>query len=448
MDIEIEEIDTCNRKIKFNIPNQDYKKKVQTAFQTLGRQVNIPGFRKGKVPVSLLEKQFGPQIKREALSELINDWVTQVIQDKKLRAVGPPSLLDVQAEEGTDIQVSATLEVLPEFELADYKDLEVDLKVTRVTDADVDRVIEAQREQAAKSVEVAGRPAQAKDFLKIDFTGTIEGEPFEGGEARDYVLQLGAGHLVEGLETALTGMSVGERKNAAVTFPEDFFNKKMAGRTVDFDITLKGLQEKVPPALDDAFAQSIDDGKKYESLADMKEKIRQEIEAYEQEQARKDAGKQLTDKLVDQNPVHIPEGLVKEQIRFMVNEAKKKEAAGAGAEHDHDHDHGGEIEISAADEEKHRPQAVRLLQQELVIDKLATELGVEITPADFDAEVSRIVQLLGGGDPAQLKAQWAKSGALDRLHQKMKREKTLEQVMGKVRTREEMVDRKENIADN
>jgi len=446
MDIEIEEIDTCNRKIKFAIPHQDYKNKVQSAFSTLGRQVNIPGFRKGKVPVAILEKQFGPQVKREALSELINEWVTQAIQEKKLRAVSPPSLLDVQAEEGTDIQVSASLEVLPDFELADYKDLEIDLKITRVTDDDVERVIEAHREQAAKSVEVTGRPAQAKDFLKIDFTGTIDGAPFEGGDARDYVLQLGAGHLVEGLEQALTGMTVGEQKSANVTFPDDFFNKKIAGKSVDFDITLKGLQERVPPALDDAFAKSIDDGKKYESMSDMRAKIRSEIEDYEKEQASKAAGKALTEKLVDQNPIHIPEGLVKEQIRFMVGEAKKK--AGQSHDHGHDHDHDHDHEVSAADEETHRPQAVRLLQQELVIDKLATELGIEITQADFDAEISSIVQMVGGGDPAQLKKEWAKSGALDRLHQKMKRERTLERVMREVKTREEMVDRKENIADN
>jgi trigger factor len=407
MNIEIEEIDTCNRKIKFAIPHQDYKNKVQSAFSTLSRQVNVPGFRKGKVPVAILEKQFGPQVKREALSELINEWVTQAIQEKKLRAVSPPSLLDVQAEEGTDIQVSASLEVLPDFELADYKDLEIDLKITRVTDEDVDRVIEAHREQAAKSVEVTGRPAQAKDFLKIDFTGTIDGAPFEGGDARD-----------------------------------DFFNKKIAGKSVDFEITLKGLQERVAPDLDDAFAKSIDDGKKYESVSDMRAKIRSEIEGYEKEQAAKAAGNELTEKLVDQNPIHIPEGLVKEQIRFMVDEARKK--AGHDHSHDHDHDH----EVSAADEETHRPQAVRLLQQELVIDKLATDLDIEITPADFDAEVSRIVQMVGGGDPAQLKKEWAKSGALDRLHQKMKRERTLERVMREVKTREEMVDRKENIADN
>ena len=145
---------------------------------------------------------------------------------------------------------------------------------------------------------------------------------------------------------------------------------------------------------------------------------------------------------MDKNPIHIPEGLIKEQIRFMINEKKKK--GGGGHDHDHDHDH----ELDPADEEKHRPQAVRLLQQELVIDKLASDLKVEISPADFDAEISRIVQLLGGGDPAQLKAQWAKSGALDRLRNKMKRERTLEQVMQGVKIREEMVDRKENIADN
>ena len=330
MDIKIEDIDSCNKKIQFDIPHQDYQDKVTHYYKSLSREVKVPGFRKGKVPQSLLEKQFGPQVKREVLTQLINDKVTEAIQNNGIRAVSQPNLLEVQAEEGTDISVSASVEVLPDFEIADYSGIEVEMKIPKVTEAEVDQVVESYRNQNAKNHAITDRPSQDNDLVKIDFTGTLDGQPFDGGQAQDYVVHLGQKQLIEDLEKHLHGMNIGEEKQVRVKIPEDYFNKAIAGKEVDFSITLKGIQVKEMPELTDAFAQSLETDRKFESVADMKAKIREDLESNEKKQARKQAQKDLTEKLLDSNPLTLPEGLVQEQIRFMAAESKKKQAQAAG----------------------------------------------------------------------------------------------------------------------
>ena len=158
MKIEIEDVDSCNKKIKFEIPHQEYDKKVKQYYQRLGREVKVPGFRKGKVPIALLEKQFGPDVKKEVLSNLISEELNNAIVEKDLRAVGQPHLLEVSAEDGTDITVSASIEVLPTIKLQDYSGIELAMAIPRITDEDVNQTIEVMRQRMAKTVTVTDRP--------------------------------------------------------------------------------------------------------------------------------------------------------------------------------------------------------------------------------------------------------------------------------------------------
>jgi len=458
MNIEIEDVDSCNKKIKFDIPFKDYQQKVNAYYKTLGRDVKVPGFRKGKVPQSLLEKQFGPQVKQEVLTKLISEQVMQAIQEKGLRAVGQPNLLEVHAEEGTDISVSASVEVLPAIELEDYTGLELKVKVAKVTDEEVDQEIESFRKNKSVSVAVTDRVSQKDDYIKIDLNGFMNGEPFEGGEAKDYIIQLGTNQLLEGLEKNLSGMKIGETKSAKVNIPEDYGNKAIAGKEVDFTITLKGIQVKELPALDDEFARSLDPDKKYAGLNDLKVQIREDLESYEKKQARKRAQEKIADQITEMNSFNLPEGLIHEQIRFMAEDANKKNNPEKAKthdhshdhDHDHDHEHEGEknAEVSKADQEKFREPALKILQQEIVIDKLASSLEIDVSADELDAEVNKFMQIMGGADTKQMKKEWEKTGVLAKLHNRMRKEKTLEAVLDKVSITEEMVDRKDLIADN
>jgi len=451
MKIEIEDVDSCNKKIKFVVPHQDYKKEVDKYYQKLGRQVKVPGFRKGKVPASLLEKQFGPDVKKEVLSNLISDRLNQAIAEKELRAIGQPHLLEVNAEEGTDISVSASLEVLPTVDIQDYSGMEMEMKVPRITDEEVDQTIETFRQRKAKTIEITDRPVEENDLIKVDFTSKMGDQPFEGGTAQDQAIRVGSGQLIEGLDKGMVGMTIGETREIQVKVPEDYQGKEIAGKDVDFNVTLKGIQVQELPELNDDFARELDTEKKYESLEDMKAKVRVELESYERDEAKKSAKKILADKLAEQNPVELPEGLIKEQVKFMSEQANKKQGKEAAHDHGHDHkhDHDHEEEVSPELIEKYKEPAVKALREELILDQLSRDLELEVTPEELDQELQNMAQLLGGGgNLQQMKKEWEKNGVLARLHSRMKRDKTLNSALEKVTLKEVMVDRKDLITDN
>ena len=447
MKIEIEDVDSCNKKIKFEIPHQEYDKKVKQYYQKLGREVKVPGFRKGKVPIALLEKQFGPDVKKEVLSNLISEELNNAIVEKDLRAVGQPHLLEVNAEEGTDISVSASVEVLPTVELQDYSGIELKMATPRVTDEEVDQTIEALRQRKAENVQVTGRPAQDKDLLKIDFTSKLGDQPFEGGSAQDQIIQAGGGQLIEGLDKGMIGMEIGETRDIQVQVPEDYHNKEIAGKDVDFQIVLKGIQEQKLPDLDDEFARSVED-KDYASMDDMKQRVRSELEDFEHKEAKKAMKKKLAEKITELNQLDIPEGLLKDQVKFMAEQARKKEAKEGHQHQDHDHDHDHGVEVTPELLTQYREPAMKALQEELILDQLARDLKAEVTEEELEQEVKNMSQLLGGGNLQQIKREWEKNGILARLHNRMKRDKTLDAALEKVTIKEEKVDRKYLIADN
>ena len=449
MDIEIEEVDSCNKKIKFVIPYSNYKKEVDKYYQKLGREVKVPGFRKGKVPASLLEKQFGPDVKKEVLSNLISNELNKAIAEKDLRAIGQPHLLEVNAEEGTDISVSASVEVLPSIDIKDYSSIEMEMKIPRITDGEVDQTIEAFRQRKAKTVEIIDRSVQEKDLIKIDFTSMLGDKPFEGGAVKDQIIQVGGGQLIEGLDKGMIGMEIGDNRDIKVQIPEDYHNKEIAGKEVDFNIILKGIQVQELPKLNDEFARELDNEKKYENLKDMKAKIRIELEDYERKEALKATKKKFAERLTEQNPVDLPEGLIKEQVKFMSDQANKKQEKEAKHDHGHDHDHHHDEEVTPELISKYKEPAVKALQEELILDQLSRNLELEVTPEELEQELQNMAQLLGaGGNLQQMKKEWEKNGVLARLHSRMKRDKTLNSALEKVKLKEVMVDRKDLIADN
>ena len=449
MDIEIEEVDSCNKKIKFVIPYSNYKKEVDKYYQKLGREVKVPGFRKGKVPASLLEKQFGPDVKKEVLSNLISNELNKAIAEKDLRAIGQPHLLEVNAEEETDISVSASVEVLPSIDIKDYSSIEMEMKIPRITDGEVDQTIEAFRQRKAKTVEIIDRSVQEKDLVKIDFTSMLGDKPFEGGAVKDQIIQVGGGQLIEGLDKGMIGMEIGDNRDIKVQIPEDYHNKEIAGKEVDFNIILKGIQVQELPKLNDEFARELDTEKKYENLEDMKAKIRIELEDYERKEALKATKKKFAEQLTEQNPVDLPEGLIKEQVKFMSDQANKKQEKEAKHDHGHDHDHRHGEEVTPELISKYKEPAVKALQEELILDQLSRNLELEVTPEELEQELQNMAQLLGaGGNLQQMKKEWEKNGVLARLHSRMKRDKTLNSALEKVKLKEVMVDRKDLIADN
>lgn len=453
MKCEVEDIDACNKNLKIEIPLSDYQSRLKAYYTKLSHQVKVPGFRKGKVPQAMLEKRFGSEVKQEVLSQIVSDSINHGIQEHNLRAIGEPSIVEIKAEEGTDITVTAKVEVVPDFEVKEFSEIELALQVARVSDKEVDQVIDAYRQQHAKSVQISDRAVEKNDYAKFDFDSTVDGKTYENGSAKDYVIQVSSKDLVEGFDQQILGMKLGEEKSFTLLMPENHPNTKLAGKDVAFKVVLRGIQIKEPPALDDEFAKIADPKQNYQTVAELKAGVRKGLEEYERKRAKKESKKALADKLAEVNPIDIPERLVKEQIQFMVQKEKDRHAQATGEPHGHDHDHDHEhpenpVEVTAEEEKQHREAAMKILQQELVIGKLATDMKIKISEQELEAELTNFMSLLGGGDIKKIKKEWSESGALARLHTRMRREKTLDQVIEQVTLKEEMVDREEIPTDN
>ncbi len=446
MNTKIEDIDSCKKKIKFDIAFKDYQAKVQSSYLTLARQVKVPGFRPGKAPISMLEKRFGPNVKKEVMTQLVSERLAEVIEEKGFRSVSPPKILEVEAEEGTDISVSASVEIVPEFKINDYSKIEIPIEITRVTDEDVNQAINYQRERQGTKVQVLDRPVEDKDFVKLDFNGTLNGEAFEGGKGSDHIVQIGSEYLLKDMGNQLIGMSVDEEKDIPVQIPENYSsNKSIAGKEVIFHVSLKGIQKNQLPELNDDFAKNLEPKDKFASLEDMKLQIRSQLEEHARGDAHREAKKIVTKKITEMNPIEVPEGLVEEQIKHMVVQALKKEQQ---AKNQTESINEEEIHVTDSQNKEHRENAIQLLQQELVLDQLASNLNIKIDESELNAEVNNMVRMLGETNAHKMKKQWEQNGVLARLQSRIKRDKTLDAVMKEVQIKEEVVDRKEDIDNN
>ena len=446
MNTKIEDIDSCKKKIKFDIAFKDYQAKVQSSYLTLARQVKVPGFRPGKAPMSMLEKRFGSNVKKEVMTQLVSERLAEVIEEKGFRSVSPPKILEVEAEEGTDISVSASVEIVPDFKINDYSKVEIPIEITRVTDEDVNQAINYQRERQGTKVQVLDRPVEDKDFVKLDFNGTLNGEAFEGGKGSDHIVQIGSEYLLKDMGNQLIGMSVDEEKDIPVQIPENYSsNKSIAGKEVIFHVSLKGIQKNQLPELNDDFAKNIEPKDKFASLEDMKLQIRSQLEEHARGDAHREGKKIVAKKITEMNPIEVPEGLVEEQIKHMVVQALKKEQQ---AKNQTESINEEEIHVTDSQNKEHRENAIQLLQQELVLDQLASNLNIKIDESELNAEVNNMVRMLGETNAHKMKKQWEQNGVLARLQSRIKRDKTLDVVMKEVQIKEEVVDRKEDIDNN
>src|SRR4051812_17496173 len=253
---------------------------LSSAAADLGRDLRIPGFRKGKVPPQVVLQRVGREaVLDEAVRRALPDWYEEAIGDAGLNTVGEPSLdLGELPDKGSPLAFSIEVGIRPAATLGEYKDLEVGRREPEVAKEDVDIEIERLREQSA-ALENVDRPAKKGDFVVIDFLGKVDGEPFEGGEARGYLLELGSGRLVEGFEEQLESATAGEERQVTVTFPDDYRAEGLAGNEAVFDVTVKEVKEKRLPDLDDDFAAEAGGFDTLDELrADVEQRLREQEE--------------------------------------------------------------------------------------------------------------------------------------------------------------------------
>jgi trigger factor len=308
----VTELPESRVRVEAEVPAEEVERRLEQKARALGRDLKVPGFRKGKVPAPLVIQRIGREaVLDETVRDTLGHWYADAIVDAGIAPVGDPELdLGALPGAGEALTFSIEIGVQPKAALGEYRGLEVGRREPAVNEEDVAREVEGLRERLAK-LETVQRPAAAGDFVVIDYGGSIDGEPFEGGEGRDQLVELASGRLIPGFEEGLVGASGGEQRTVELTFPEDYGNTELAGRAASFDVTVKEVKQKLLPGLDDDFA--ADAG--FDSVDELREDIRTRLRAIDEQRIETEFLEAALDAATAKAKIEVPQTLVQARAR-------------------------------------------------------------------------------------------------------------------------------------
>ena len=368
----------------------------------LGRDLKIPGFRKGKVPPQVVLQRIGREaVLDEAVRSALPDWYEEAIGDARVQPVGEPSVdLGDLPEKGSPLEFSIEVGVRPTAQLGEYKGLEVGRREPEPNREDVDQEIERLREQSA-ALDTVDRKATKQDFVVIDFVGKVGGEPFEGGEARGYLLELGSNRLVEGFEEQLVGASAGDEVQVNVTFPEDYRAENLAGQEATFDVSVKEVKEKRLPELDDDFATESGG---FDTLAELREDIETRMREQQERMIDTEFREAVVDAAVAEAKIDVPGELVHSKAHEMWHQMSRRMAA-QGLNPQQYLQMTGKTEEELVHEAE--PEAERALKREAVLAAVVEKEGIEVGDDELLESLRAATQGPGRPEASEKKLQKA-----------------------------------------
>jgi trigger factor len=408
----------CKRELELEIPAENVKQAAEKVAQDLARVAQIPGFRPGKAPVTLIRRRFADDIQGEVVQSLVPEYLEKALDEKKLIPVTRPEVDKVEFKEGEPLRFRAVFEVLPEFELGNYKNLEVQVDSIEIGDAQVDKTLEEMRERAATFVPVEGRPAKDGDFVLMKLRGT----PVGGGDqvqADNILCHLGAEETLESFTENLRGAQPGETKGFQSKYPDDYPDPKLAGKRYDYSVEVQGIKEKKLPDLNDEFAKdTAGETGGFATLAEMRKKILENLEAEKGQRQQSQAREKILELLVKRHDFPVPEALVESQMDTRLERVVRSLAA-QGVD-----PRAVNVDWVSLRRRQHDP-AVDDVKAELLLDRIATAENIEATDEDVEKEIASLAEH-GGESATALWARLTKQGALDRMKSKLRSDKTIE----------------------
>ncbi len=314
----METLEGLERRVSMTLPAADIERQVDARLKQLSRNIKMPGFRPGKVPMKLVAQTYGPQVRSEVLSESVQKSFNDAVKEANLKVAGFPR---IEKKDGTDaaaLEFSATFEVYPEVKLGDLSNAKIERPQVSVDDAAVDKTIEILRKQRTRFVSVE-RGAKDGDRVTVDFEGTIDGQPFQGGSAQNFVFGIGDGRMLPEFNTAATGMSPAESKTFELTFPADYHGKEVAGKKASFTLAMKKVEEPQLPELDAEFANAL--GVADGDLDKMRQEIRSNVERETAKRVEARVKAQVLQALLDATPIELPKSLIQMEAQQLVERA-------------------------------------------------------------------------------------------------------------------------------
>ena len=418
MKATLKNVDQHVVELTIEVPAADVTAGIKAAVKRIASQVNVPGFRKGKAPRNVIEMNYGKEaVLNEAYDFLVNQNYTAALQENKIVPVSQPEIEQVQFEEGKDLIFKATVTKRPDVKLGDYKGLDAKKEEAKVTDEQIQDQLKNIAEQQAEMV-VADKDAKVEqgDFAVIDFKGTVDGKAFDGGEGKSYPLQIGSGNFIPGFEDQLVGAKAGDDVTVKVTFPEDYFVADLAGKEAEFATHIHDIKRKQLPELNDEFAKA---NSSYETIEELKADLRKKMEEDAERRAVDAYNGELIKTAVENAEVDIPEVMVADRVEQMIQElAMSMEGRGLKLE---DYLKFSNKTVEELREE-YKETAAENVRTDLVLDAIAVEEKIEVTPDDMNREIFMMAQNFGA-NPQEVWDIIAKEGRVSMLAGSVARKK-------------------------
>ena len=387
MSLQVEKLEHNMAKLTVEVAAEDVEKALQAAYLKQRKQINIPGFRKGKVPRQMIEKMYGPEVfYDEAANNMIPDAYAKAYDESELDIVSQPKIEVVQMEKGKPFIFTAEVATKPEVTLGDYKGLKVDKVSTRVTQKEVDEEIEKERERNARTIEVTDRAVQDKDEVTLDFEGFVDGVAFEGGKGEDYPLTIGSGSFIPGFEEQLIGAEIDKEVEVNVTFPKEYHSEELAGKDATFKCTVHTIKAKELPELDDEFASEVSE---CETMDAYRAEVKKNIKERKERTGKEKKENQAVDQAIENAQMDIPEALIEFQVRQMADDfARRIQQQGLTVEQ--------YFQFTGMTAEKMleemRPQAEKSIKTRLVLEAIVKAENIEVSDERVEEELTKMAE--------------------------------------------------------
>ena len=387
MSLQVEKLEHNMAKLTVEVAAEDVEKALQAAYLKQRKQINIPGFRKGKVPRQMIEKMYGPEVfYDEAANNMIPDAYAKAYDESELDIVSQPKIEVVQMEKGKPFIFTAEVATKPEVTLGDYKGLKVDKVSTRVTQKEVDEEIEKERERNARTIEVTDRAVQDKDEVTLDFEGFVDGVAFEGGKGEDYPLTIGSGSFIPGFEEQLIGAEIDKEVEVNVTFPKEYHSEELAGKDATFKCTVHTIKAKELPELDDEFASEVSE---CETMDAYRAEVKKNIKARKERTGKEKKENQAVDQAIENAQMDIPEAMIEFQVRQMADDfARRIQQQGLTVEQ--------YFQFTGMTAEKMmeemRPQAEKSIKTRLVLEAIVKAENIEVSDERVEEELTKMAE--------------------------------------------------------
>ena len=406
--------ESCRKELELEIPADEVSKAMERVAKEFARLARVPGFRPGKAPIPLIKKRFAEDIKGEVLQTLVPQRVEKAVAEQKLTPVSQPQVDKVEYNEGQPVKFRASFEVLPEFALGNYKNLEIEMPEMQITDESVAETLAEMQQRAATFTPVEGRAVQNDDFVQVKLHGTPEG----GGDplqADSVLCHVGAEETMEPFNENLRGANVGDHKNFDVEYPADYPDAKLAGKKFHYSVDVLGVKTKTLPEINDEFAKDVSDAA---SLEELKKKIRESLE-HERDHRQKDLQREkVLAELVKLHAFPVPDSLVEHQMDVRLERVVRSLAQQGVDPRAVNIDW---VSLRRRQEERARDD----VKAELVVDRIATEEQIDVTEEELQHELEHVAS--HGGESAEaIRARLTKQGALDRMKAKLRSDKTVD----------------------